>query len=344
MRTKKHMWIGAAVGMLILILDTRTAIEAAKNGVLLCTQTLIPSLFPFFFFSSLLTGALVGKRSKTLYLLERLIRIPHGTGSLMIIGFLGGYPTGAQCVRQAYDRGQLSRNDAVRMTAFCNNAGPSFLFGIIAPFFPESRYAWILWMIHIFSAMTVSVFIPGEVGKCETIEKATQITLPEALERSIRNMASVCGWVVMFRLILSFCGRWFLWFLPISAQIVLNGIMELTNGCLLLEQLDNITLRFLTASLLIGFGGFCVMLQTKSVIRDFPLTPYLVGKLIQSGFSLLYALNWLVLIERSCQISVALILAADFVAVFIMMLGREGAKIVVAFRQNMVYNRCNVQK
>ena len=96
MREKNHMWIGAAIGMLILILDTRSAIEAAKSGVLLCTQTLIPSLFPFFVFSSLLTGSLVGKSTKLISPLERIFRIPPGTGSLMIIGLLGGYPTGAQ--------------------------------------------------------------------------------------------------------------------------------------------------------------------------------------------------------------------------------------------------------
>lgn len=331
MGTKNHIWIGAAIGMLVLILDTRTAMDAVRSGVLLCIQTLIPSLFPFFVFSSLLTGSLLGKTSKLFGPLERLFRIPEGTGSLLLIGFLGGYPTGAQCIRQAYDRGLLSRKAALRMTAFCNNAGPSFLFGIIAPFFPESGYVWILWSIHIFSALTVSAVLTEKTEKTESIVKTTQITLTAALERSIRTMASVCGWVVIFRLILSFLERWILWMFPLTHQILIKGIIELTNGCLLLGELENLPLRFLSASLLIGFGGGCVMLQTKSVIRDFPLTHYFYGKLMQAGISLLFALNWLILVEKALEIPPYLILSADFLAVFLFRIAHNRYKIYSSF-------------
>ena len=40
--------IMAAVGMLVLIFDSALALEAARAGVELCLETVIPSLFPFF--------------------------------------------------------------------------------------------------------------------------------------------------------------------------------------------------------------------------------------------------------------------------------------------------------
>ena len=46
--------------MLALILDGRTAIDGARQGIELCLRTVIPSLFPFFVLSILLTSSLLG--------------------------------------------------------------------------------------------------------------------------------------------------------------------------------------------------------------------------------------------------------------------------------------------
>ena len=45
----------AAIVMLILILDGRCALYGAAEGLELCIRTVIPSLFPFFFFSTNVT-------------------------------------------------------------------------------------------------------------------------------------------------------------------------------------------------------------------------------------------------------------------------------------------------
>ena len=47
---KKQLWTGiaASMGMLVLILDGKTALEGARQGIELCLRTVVPSLFPFF--------------------------------------------------------------------------------------------------------------------------------------------------------------------------------------------------------------------------------------------------------------------------------------------------------
>lgn len=153
--------IAAATGIALLILDSKTALAGAQSGVELCIRTVIPSLFPFFLFSILLTTSLIGRRIPILRPVCRLCRIPGGAESILIAGFLGGYPVGAQCVSQAYRAGQLSHRDARRMLGFCNNCGPAFLFGMAAALFREWWAPWSLWGIHIFSALCVGVLIPG---------------------------------------------------------------------------------------------------------------------------------------------------------------------------------------
>lgn len=284
--------LGAALGMLILILDGKTALLGAQEGIELCIRTAIPSLFPFFVLSSVLVSSL---SARWLRPLGRLCRMPEGTESLLLVGFLGGYPTGAQCTAQAYRDGLLTKAQAERLIAFCSNAGPSFLFGIIAPMFEDAKTAWLLWFIHIVSAVCVAVLTPSsEFGSHKPIE-LTATSFPQALTGAVKTMASVCGWVVLFRILITFLNRWFLWMLPETGQVIIKGLLELTNGCCSLKEISNEGLRFIVCSGLLAFGGLCVTMQTASVTAGLSLRPYLKGKLCQAVISILQA----ILIQRS---------------------------------------------
>ncbi len=99
---RRNFWTGICVslGMLALILDGRTAIEGARQGIELCLRTVIPSLFPFFVLSILLTSSLLGSSLIVLRPLGRLFGMPEGAESLLIPAFLGGYPVGRECRRR----------------------------------------------------------------------------------------------------------------------------------------------------------------------------------------------------------------------------------------------------
>ena len=47
--------------------------------------------------------------------------------------------------------------DAQRMLAFCSNAGPSFLIGILSTKFSEGWILWLIWGIHNLSAVAVAM-------------------------------------------------------------------------------------------------------------------------------------------------------------------------------------------
>ena len=285
----RKLWTGifSGFGLLLLILDGKTGIYGASEGLRLCMQTLIPSLFPFFFLSILLTGSLSGTNFPFLRPLGRLCGIPKGAEMLFVIGLLGGYPSGAQCVAQSYEAGQLSRRQAGRMLGFCSNAGPSFLFGIIASRFGEIRIAWMLWLVHILSAVMTAALLPGKQSICAGIQTSNQLSLPQVLKKSLSIMAQICGWVIISRVIICFLNRWVLWLLPAWLQVCITGILELANGCIDLSAVTNDGLRFVICCGLLSFGGICVLMQTISVTGKLGLGMYLPGKLIQTGLSVL---------------------------------------------------------
>ena len=242
--------IGASVGMLVLILDGKTALDGARTGIELCLKTVIPSLFPFFLLSTVLTSAFLGSSLGVLRPLGKLCGIPKGGESLLISGFL---------------------------------------FGMVGAMFPRQWMAWALWGIHLSSAVFVAILIPGKEARMAAPSPGKPVTLSEALNRSVRIMASVCGWVVLFRVVIAFLRRWVLWLLPASAQVAIIGLLELSNGCCELLSVSDVELRFVICSGLLAFGGLCVTMQTFSVTAGLSLRYYFLGKLLQTAFSVLLA-------------------------------------------------------
>ena len=334
-----------ALCMMMLILDSRTGLEGAKIGIDICIKTLVPSLFPFFILSILLTDTLLGQSLKVLQPIATLCRLPRGSESLLAIGFLGGYPVGAQNVSFAYRQGAVSLSDAQRMVVFCNNAGPAFLFGFLGQIFQNPLCPWILWLIHIISALAVGFLIPG--GKQETSAgiPSSQIRISDALAKSVHVMAQVCAWVVLFRIMLQFLQRWIFCFIPGGAQLLITGFLELANGCLLLQNLSSDGLKFVLSALMLGFGGICVTLQTCSVSVPLSLHLYIPGKILQGciSFLLSYGVQFAFLAESKCVISSVLIIVVLFLATLTAVILRNIEK-PVAFSGKILYNKKSCEK
>ena len=242
--------------MLVLILDSPAALYGAAEGVELCLRTLIPGLFPFFVLSGMLTASL-----------------PRG--GLAAAGILGGYPVGAKNAAQSYHSGQLSKVDAERMAVLWNCPGPSFLFGVAGRLFTPGRTV-LLWGIYLTSTAVLWLLLPR--SHCTAAPK--NITLPEAMQSALRAMASVCGWVMLMRTVLAVLDRWVLWLLPEWGWAAAAGLLELTNGMVMLGAVEE-NLRFTLAAGLLGFGGICVAMQTMAVTGGLSMKRYFPGKVLQ---------------------------------------------------------------
>lgn len=323
----------SAIGMIILILDSKTAMIGASEGVEICIRTVIPSLLPFFILSTLLTSTLGGSNLGFLHPLGRLCGMPKGSEYLLIIGFLGGYPVGAQAVTAAYNSGIITRQDAQRMLGFCSNAGPAFIFGIAGCLFSSRITTLLLWLIHIISALVVAVILPGKSSHSCSTQYSKILPLTKAMKCSLEIMAGVCGWVIIFRILIAFLSNWLFWILPDDIRIFSIGIIELANGCHSLLEAQNEMTRFIICSIILGFGGICVGMQTVSVTKNLGVGSYFPGKLLQAALSAILAyITALILFQGYTQ---TLFL---FIMLPIIIIGFQIYKKTVAFLDNPVYN------
>lgn len=319
------------VAMLVLILDSRTAMLGAQNGLELCINTVIPSLFPFFVISIILTNTLSGRKISFLKPIGQFCKMPPGSEGLLLVGLLGGYPVGAKCVYDAWNRNQLTTVNAQRCLGFCSNAGPAFIFGMCGGLFSNHWTAWILWAIHIASALFVGHILPEKEAHQMRTNISERTTLPDAVAKAINAMLSVCGWVVLFRVIIAFFQRWFLWLLPVNCRAIIEGLLELANGCTGLVTLESEGLRFILCAAFLGLGGLCVGLQTISVVGKLGCGMYFPGKVMQCVFSC--CLASLFACVQYHIFSPVLPLMAIFLLLFLAVV-----KKTVAFPKGLVYN------
>lgn len=325
-------------GMLVMIFDAKTAITGIKDGLELCISTLIPSLFPFFVLSTLVTSSLTDVSIDPLRWIGRLCRIPQGAEPILPVGLLGGYPVGAGNIATAYRSGSLALTDANRMCIFCNNAGPSFLFGVLGPLFPHVGFVWLLWGIQIAAAVLTGILLPGTCAQNATLARTEQVSLPDALNRGIKSMALVCGWVVLFRMLLTFLDRWLLWLFPEPVRTSLVGLLELSNGCLELSCIDQVELRFLLAGILLSLGGICVWMQTLAVFPELRIRDYIAGRMLHCLIGLVLSLLVLpMLTGRKTVISLTFPIILGFILMILALFLRKKKK-EVAFCDRLMYN------
>lgn len=273
------------LGMLILILDAQTALSATRQAIILCLQSVIPSLFPFLILSSLAIHLLPDRSFPVLRPLAGILRVPEGSEMIWLIGLLGGYPTGANLVANAYRQNQLSGRNAERMLAFCSNAGPAFIFGFGTSLFSDQKLCWYLWGIHILASLIVAILTPGEEKAAFTPSERSDLSLAGIVLSAAKAMAMICCWVIIFRIVLLFIDRWIFWCLPVWASTLLQGILELTNGTIALCKIETEALRFCLFSVMLSFGGLCVAMQTFSLCGSLHHSAYLPGKLLQASVS-----------------------------------------------------------
>lgn len=264
------------------LLDAQTVVSGSIEGVRLAVFAVVPSLFPFIFLSVMSSYGISGLNISMLRPIEKLCGIPRGCGNLLLLGLCGGYPVGAQCISGAYKQGTITKKDGERLLGFCNNAGPSFIFGMVGGILKDVHLCWALWIGQILSAVIVGAILPGKSSINGSAQPAKKLSVTTGLESTIHICSKIAAWIILFRALISVAEKWFLSKLPAFWNAGISGVLELSNGCIRLQNIDSPLLRFLLCGILLSLGGFCVYLQTKSVTGTLSLRRYIIGKVLQT--------------------------------------------------------------
>lgn len=289
-------------GLFYLLLNQpQAAAQGAREGLKLCAEVAIPALFPFIVLSSAAVSmgaaGVLGRVLRPVAL--PLFRIGAGGASAFALGLLGGYPVGAQTVRELWERRMCSREEAERALAFCNNCGPAFVLGAAGTgVFHSSAVGAVLLAGEWLGAITVGALFRfyGSGGGSRAQTAAPEpVGAAAALTRGVHTallaMGNVCAYTVFFRVVVRLleqvgaadgfsC-------LPNGAALF-TGLLDLTGGVSELAPAQPLAAEL--AAFLMGFGGLSVLCQTAAVLEEsgLRLWPALAGKLLHGLFAALW--------------------------------------------------------
>lgn len=313
-----------------LVIFSRTNLSAAKNGLVLWANSVVPSLFPFFVATELLShtnftfylGKLLNKFMKPLFNIR-------GEGSFaFIMGIISGYPVGAKIAANFREKNICSKEECERLLSFTNNSGPLFIIGTVGiTMFGNSTIGFLLLITHILASITVGIIFRfwkyNSKNKYDNtdynLNSNKDIKLSElggiignSISSSINTILLIGGFVVLFSVIISIlqtshllnilsnCINPLLNILNIPNNFsagIISGFFELTNGLNIVCNIPQkkLSINIIISSFLLGLGGLSVLLQVWSTISktDLSIKPYILGKLLHACISAFYTFLFL---------------------------------------------------
>lgn len=258
-------------------------LRGAQGGLALCINAVVPSLLPFMLLSSCVIksnfsrplGAALSK------ILSPLTGISQSGCVCFITGLFGGYGAGARAVYECYKQKQISKKEAERLLAFCNNAGPLFIMGTVGiGFFSSKSVGAVLFLVQIVTALICARVFSGNFGRKTmnildewSFYKKNKPSLGELVTSSAIESAgaiiNACVFVITFSAILEI--------LPFGQYPFLAGILEVTRGTAELSRLG--TQAYPLVSALIAWGGMSVHFQADALTGGaFSTKTYYLGR------------------------------------------------------------------
>ena len=340
--------IAIALLLLSLMLFPQESVAAAKDGVELCLNVILPSLFPFFVLSTLCVelGLIQGLGRLLERVMYPLFRVNGACSVAFLLGIVGGYPVGARTAIELYEKGQCTKTEAERLLSFCNNSGPAFILGVVgAGIFASSTAGLWLYGAHVAASVLVGLLFRfygarGE-GACRLQSSTISVTgFAEAFTGSVKNAfygtLNICGFVIFFTVlirllvltgVITVLATGITWLLQgfgmqqSWAEGLLSGIIEMTSGVWTLRDVaGTLGNRLCMAAFILGWAGLSVHCQVLSFIGSSGLSTrtYFFGKLLHGLISagiiylLSMVLGWNVPVAEYLAYQVTVLAELDF--------------------------------
>ena len=311
-----------------LIIFSSSNLLAAKNGLKLWGNNVVPALLPFFIATELLSYTDVSQKASILFsnLMRPLFNVPGNGAYAFVLGLISGYPVGAKIVTSFRNSNLCSKDEGERMLCFTNNSGPLFIIGTVGiTLFRNTTIGILLLVTHILSSITVGIILgllsrihskndqninqyiySSESSKNCSISNLGEI-MSNSILNSIKTILLIGGFIVLFSVIISILNSSNLInilscaFKPlfntlgISSNFIsplLTGLVELTNGVSLISNVPCkiLTINIVMCAFLLGFGGLSVLLQVLSIVSksDLSIKKYIFAKFLQGIIAALY--------------------------------------------------------
>lgn len=279
--------------LILILLFPKTALQGARDGLLLWFNRVIPALLPCMILSQLCLHSQI---------LEKLTKAENNPGGrisglsgygwyIALTGLLCGIPMGARMVHDAFRSRKIKRREALLLLTFSNQLSPAFLLEyvftdpdisgkmrslLLISYYMSVLMMWIMaryiFIVHT-EKKAASQSDDTLCAACSTSKKEVSQTfsLSENLDTSIMNsletILRIGGYILLFSVLAAIVQV----IAPFSQTLrsILVSVFEITTG---IEQLKVCHLAPAVKSILINslcaFGGLSSLMQVCGMLNE----------------------------------------------------------------------------
>ena len=281
-----------------MIIFPKIYIDATLSGITAWAFNVLPSVLPFIFFTKLLTNLNFSQKISKIFSkpCKLLFNTPSYSAYVFISSIVSGYPVGAKMTADLYQCGQITKNDAFKMTSFCSTSGPMFIIGAVGTMMLGNAFlGYIILTSHILGALINGILYRNLKIKDNEdkimLNKENKMDLSSLVLDSAISIISIGTIIAIFFVIITALSPLFNLF-PQPVASIFSGIIEITKGCLDISKCLSPKLAVLATTFIISFGGISTLLQSLTMLNkiQIPIWLFVLQKLTHALISTLIAL------------------------------------------------------
>ena len=314
-RLQRLIIILASLIVIILVITyPEQSLAASLKGLDTWLSIVFPALLPFFIVSEIMIElGVVDFLSVILTPVMRpIFNCPGHSSFVWIMSITSGYPTGPKLIASLYSDGSITKDEAQRMLAFCNNSGPLFMIGAVGiGILGNPQAGNIIAISHLLGALLLGILFrfygakktrsklqlpnPSISSAFKKLirggannNKSLGTVLGQSVHNSMEAQLIIGGFIVLFSVVINLVLQNIIkpspdylsgnWSFPDPGLLeiinpIIAGTLEITTGCQLLgESALPLNYKLVAISLIIGWGGLSIHSQAMSFLAKTDLS------------------------------------------------------------------------
>ena len=279
--------------------------EFAYIGLKTWFDHMIISLLPFLILMNLLlkTGLSSLFIRPFSILLRPLFRNTDDAIFVLFFGFLCGFPLGAKCAVQLYEKGKLSRENAQYLLCFSNNIGPAYMLGFFLGEIASAQSVYfslfvfygipllygLMLRYSIYKKILDNEYRQSKSASFPNPTASVMSALPDAIRDALVQISMLGGYMVLFNALrivphLLFSGQRILY-------IATQSLLEISGGLLCVKNsVSDGILQTICLYAVFSFNGFCCHFQTFSILEHTGISKqkYMLHKTILCSITIFF--------------------------------------------------------
>ncbi|MEG2193727.1 MAG: sporulation integral membrane protein YlbJ [Terrisporobacter sp.] len=310
-----------------IVIFPETSIDAAKNGIHIWVDILIPSLLPFIIGANLIVSLkVVDILGYIINPITKFIFNVSGKSALVFaISAVSGYPVGAKLASDLRLKKDITSKESQRLVSFCSTSGPLFIIGAVGiGMLKNDNLGYLMLICHYLGAITVGLIFRryGHEKRYKTessmlnniksiintpAEEGFFVSFGNSVINGVNTLMAVGGFVIVFSVVFNILTSFniinfisSMLCIPFSVlgitkevcSAFLSGLFEITIGCNNISNINAISepIKATLCSFIIGFSGLSILAQCCSFIgkTDINTNLYIFSKFLHGTFAGIY--------------------------------------------------------